>query len=196
MCNKIFLTIILILNFAAVKAQVIEKHGLLVNGGIGTISYKLDPSLKSKNNEIDFKSSYSVGYRFRLNPHSDPFFIDVDANLGMKLWKSSYIKSSLEPAFYEASSNYDSFSIAGTFNYKIYKGLSGGVGIEPIYFFYQDGESSKNKLDIPLVAKLAYDFGKFEIGVNYKHGLTNTIKTDYIKSGKFRDIQISLFIPF
>jgi hypothetical protein len=33
-------------------------------------------------------------------------------------------------------------------------------------------------------------------GINYKYGLFDLIKTDDIKSGKFRDLQISLFIPF
>lgn len=196
MFKKILLIIIVTFNITIIKAQMIEKHGLVLKGGIGNIDSKLNSIPEITDNNIDYKSGFSVGYKFRINPKLNSFFIDVDANLGMKMWKSSYIRSISEPPMYEASSNYYSLSIEGTFNYKIYKGLNAGIGIEPLYYLYQEGEKSKNKFDIPLVAKLAYDFGKFEVGINYKYGLTNAIKTDYIKSGKIREVGIFLFIPF
>jgi hypothetical protein len=70
------------------------------------------------------------------------------------------------------------------------------VGLEPTYLIWQEGEDSQNNFDLPIVAKLAYDFGPFELGINYKYGLMDLIKTDDVQSGKFREWQFSLFIPF
>ncbi len=54
----------------------------------------------------------------------------------------------------------------------------------------------KNKFDIPLVAKVAYDLKVVEVGIVGKYGTVNLFETEYMKSGKIREIQLSLFIPF
>jgi hypothetical protein len=196
MVKKILLVTITVFCVVASNAQTIAKHGLIIGGGIGDIKSELKSLPDIKYSDVSYKSGFAIGYRLRLDPGIRPFFIDVDANIGAKLWNSSYAKSLMEPAHYAAASLYYYASAGGTFNYSIYRGLSVGVGVEPTYYFYQEGETSKNKFDAPLIGKVAYDFGKFEIGVSYKHGLTDVIKTDRIKSGKFRDIELSLFIPF
>ncbi|MDR1200082.1 MAG: porin family protein [Tannerellaceae bacterium] len=198
MVKKILLVTVTLFLFCvlASNAQTITKHGLIIGGGMGDIKSELESLPDVKYSDVSYKSGYAIGYRLRLEPGINPFFVDVDANIGMKTWKSSYSKSLKEPALFDASSQYYYVSAGGTFNYSIYRGLSAGVGIEPTYYFYQEGETSRNKFDAPLIGKVAYDFGKFELGVSYKHGLTDVIKTDRIKSGKFRDIQLSLFIPF
>jgi hypothetical protein len=202
MVKKILLVTITVFCVLTSNAQTIAKHGLIIGGGMGDIKSELKSLPDVKYNDVSYKSGFALGYRLRLDPGIKPFFIDADINIGAKLWKSSYSISLTEPASYYdhvlvgASSQYYYVSVGGTFNYSIYRGLSAGVGIEPTYYLYQEGETSSNKFDAPLVGKIAYDFGKFEIGVGYKHGLTDVIKTDRIKSGKLRDIQVSLFIPF
>ncbi len=175
------------------------KSGLIISTGSGSINVDINPSYLGNTtfSEIDYKSNFSVGYRFRFHSlEISPLFLDLDANLGMKSWQSLYGQSRMEPPAYEASSQYFYFSTSGTANYPIYKGLSIGLGIEPTYYFSQSGESSKNAFDIPVVGKIAYNFKIVEVGFNYKYGLMNVIKTDHIDSGKFRDWQLSVWIPF
>lgn len=185
-----------ILSVSQSFSQGIDKHGIVLGGGLGSINKEYKPFINNvTKGETKYKSSIYIGYKFRMNS-SESFFLDVDLNLGVKMWKSSFKNNKPEPPIYEASSEYYYISTNGSINYLIYKGLSVGVGIEPTYYFYTDGEKSKNKFDTPIIGKVAYDFGKFELGIGYKHGLFSPIKTDYFKSGKFRDVQVSLFIPF
>ena len=81
-------------------------------------------------------------------------------------------------------------SIGGTANYSIIKNLSAGLGIEPAYYFHY------SKFDIPVVAKIACNLKMIGFEISGKYGLMNVLKTEGLQSGKFRDIQCSLFIPF
>lgn len=175
-----------------------NKNGLLINGGLGNIRSNIRPAVLDEitDSNIKYKSNFSIGYRFRAYPSKSSFFFDLDANFGVRLWKSSYIQSVMEPPMYEASTEYYFLSLGGIANYPVYKGLIIGAGIEPTYYIRQDGENSKNKFDTPLVGKIAYNFGILELGISYKLGLFNTIKTNYLKSGKFSDWQLSVWIPF
>ncbi|MDR1403897.1 MAG: hypothetical protein LBJ60_09415 [Tannerellaceae bacterium] len=175
------------------------KSGLVVGAGLGNIRANINTAtLKNTNfREINGRSNVSVGYRFRFLSLTDsPLFFDLDANAGLKFWHSAYRRSYREPAIYEASSKYYFVSLNGMAAYPLYKGLHIGAGVEPTYYFRQEGESSKNAFDIPLVGRIAYDFKLFEVGLSYKHGLMNVIKTDRISSGKFRDWRLSVWIPF
>ncbi|MDR3140874.1 MAG: hypothetical protein LBU37_04000 [Tannerellaceae bacterium] len=198
MVKKILLVAITVFCVLTSNAQTIAKHGLILGGGMGDIKSELKSLPDVKYSDLSYKSGYAIGYRLRLTPGIHPFFIDADANIGMKTWKSTDAIL-IDPASYAVSSQYNYVlvsasslyyyaSVGGTFNYSIYRGLSAGIGVEPTYYFSQG-------FDAPLIGKVAYDFGKFELGVSYKHGLADVI-TDRIKAGKFRDIQFSLFIPF
>ena len=197
--KRILLFLFLTCSACLVTAQKQVKSGLLINGGSGTINpeFKLPLEDGIKFTEADYKMNLSLGYRFRfLNSFSVPsVFIDWDSYIGMKSWNSKYRRSFLEPPAKEISTQYYFISTGASLNYRLYKGLSLGVGLEPSFVFFQEGEDNTRKFDAPLLGKLAYDFGFMEIGVNYKHGLTNMIKSDLINSGKFRDWQISIFIP-
>lgn len=180
-------------------AQSQTESGIIIGGGIGHIKTKLAPSVLEKANphDIDYKFNMELGYRFRIPTTKIPsLFYDLDAGLGFKSWHSAYGQSSSEPAIYEASSRSFSVFASGTLNYSIYKGLSIGAGLQPTYYIRQDGENNKNNFDIPAIAKIAYRFKVLEIGISYKHGLTNAIKTDYLKSGKLREYSLSVWIPF
>lgn len=179
-------------------AQSQTESGIVVSGGLGSIKTKLKPSVQEEASpyDVDYRYNLSLGYRFRLHAvKTSPFFYDLEAGLGMKYWDSSYGQVPGEPATLEAGAKMFSTFVSGTANYTIYKGLSIGAGIQPIYYFSQNGGNNK-KFDIPIVAKVAYRFKAFEIGLNYKHGLMNTLETKYLKSGKFREYNLSLWIPF
>ncbi|MDR1406483.1 MAG: hypothetical protein LBJ23_00370 [Tannerella sp.] len=93
----------------------------------------------------------------------------------------------------------DYFRIAfnPTFNYKVYDGWYAGIGIEPTYYMVlQSGETAFSKFDIPLTARVGYDFKYMDVSFNYTHGLCDIMNPDYYSSGKIRRWQIQLFIPF
>lgn len=85
----------------------------------------------------------------------------------------------------------------GTVNYPVYKGLSVGLGVEPTYYFVSyEKNDMKRPLDVPFVGKIAYNFKFMELGISYKHGLMNVVETKDFASGRFRDWQVSVWIPF
>lgn len=155
-----------------------------------------------------YNSNMMLGYRFRI-PHYDiPAFLDIDPMIGLKSWSSDYkLKNQLQepgengyqfdgPSNYSAQNIYFFGAVALTANYSLLKNLSVGVGLAPSYWISTAGEDTSKKIDIPLVAKVGYNLKYFELGLAYKHGLMNSIKTDYIQSGNFRDVQVSIWIPF
>ena len=182
------------------------KSGLLFQGGSGAIKAVMEPTYLESiiSYDIHYKSNFSIGYRFRIKQPGTSLFYNLDANLGTKSWQTTV--RSLNPRN-DPSNPYDNIlskeestqfylaSLSATANYSIYKGLNAGVGLEPAFLIMQTRSNDKF-FDMPLVVKLAYDLGPVELGINYKYGLFDLIKTDDIKSGKFRDLQISLFIPF
>jgi len=116
-------------------------------------------------------------------------------------------------------------SMGFTANYSLIKNLSVGLGIEPTYFLNRtipgtfivydpDGtlgnldfneisnfenknrNKIKNNFDIPVVAKIAYNLKVAEVGISGKYSPVSVFETDYMKSGKIREIQLSIFIPF
>ncbi|MDR0430753.1 MAG: hypothetical protein LBH58_09790 [Tannerellaceae bacterium] len=194
-----FLVLLAVFCMAPALSQAQTESGIVVGGGIGSLRADINPSFVGTGivNKIDYKAAFSAGYRFRLHPlAASPLFLDLDAALGLKLWHSDYGQSSLEPSQYEVSSQYYFVAASGMVGYPLYKGLRVAAGIEPTYYFRQNGEDSKNSFDIPLAGKIAYNFKIVEIGVSYKHGLMNVVKTGHIDSGKFRDWQLSVWIPF
>lgn len=191
----------------SIQAQSQIKSGLILQGGTGKIQSVIEPTVLEKISfyDISYNRNFSIGYRFHIKQSGTPIFFNVDANLGMKSWQArfEYLNPNDDASnpyddilSNETSSKYYLASLAGTVHYSIYKGLSTGVGLEPTYLIWQEGEDSQNNFDLPIVAKLAYDFGPFELGINYKYGLMDLIKTDDVQSGKFREWQFSLFIPF
>ncbi len=208
MTKKIILSAVFVLFTAVLSAQVISRHGLVLNGGIGSLSTTFtDKDLDMKYAQESYKSGYAIGYRFRFNhPAPQRFHYDCDLNFGVKLWNYLYLKKAPDEGntdygygyevIHDGTAIYGYASIGGTANYSVIKNLSIGLGIEPTYFFMREGQWSENKYDIPLVGKIAYNFNFLEVGISYKYGLMNVLETDFLKSGKFREVQLSLFIPF
>lgn len=194
----------------AVSVSAQTKSGILLGGGLwGGVNTKFSAEMQAEltRYDITYKSNMMLGYRFRI-PHYDiPAFMDIDAMIGLNNWNSEYKEKSMTPEpgdtpqydlpyNYSAQNNYLYGAVAVTANYTLFNNFSAGLGIAPTYWISTSGEESSNKFDIPLVAKIGYNLRYFELGLTYKHGLMNSIKTDYIQSGNFRDVQVSIWIPF
>ena len=78
------------------------------------------------------------------------------------------------------------------------KKISVGLGVEPTYFFVKNRYlyEYKTNVDVPIVAKIVYNLKFVEIGIIGKYGLVNLFETEHLKSGKIREVQLSVFIPF
>ena len=211
--RKLFLTCTLFIGVMCVSAQ-LSQHGLIVNGSIGDEDSKIDKPPGGSWYELGYKAGFSVGYRLRFNkPTLHSFHFDMDVNIGARI---------LSPVSYSpygigggGSYTPDRFiSIGGTANYSFIKKFSIGLGVEPAYYFKKGIPGSitfpghvedidwsryfdrKNRFDIPVVAKIAYNFNRFEVGIVGKYGMINVLETEHFKYGKFRDVQLSIFIPF
>ena len=168
----------------------ISKHGIVLNGGTGKINSTIDKT-DAIREYITYKFGASLGYRLRFKtPVPKSFHYDLDANLGVKSleelserWGGGYLINGY-------------FSVGGTANYSLIKNVSAGLGFEPAYCFGNGSNFSKSNFDIPVVAKIAYNLKFVEIGISGKYGLVNVFEASHLKSGKFREIQLSAFIPF
>jgi hypothetical protein len=216
--RKVFLTCALFIGAMSLSAQ-LSQHGLLLNGGLGHLkdeygSYYIRSYINSYINsdgtnlshvttELEYKSGFSAGYRFRFKmPVPKSFHYDIDMNVGAKLLKitADYYTTIIEDNYFHyeklwsanSTNPYYFTSIGGTVNYSIVKNLSVGLGIEPTFYFSRE---SKNNYDAPIVTKVAYNFKVVEIGITGKYGLTKVFDSAYSSYGKFREIQVSLFIP-
>ena len=58
------------------------------------------------------------------------------------------------------------------------------------------GKTIKSAFDVPVVVKAAYAFKYFDLALTYKQGTCNVMKgVPYMKSGRTRDLQVSIFVP-
>ena len=219
-CFAIFLAI----GCLTSNSQTIVRHGLLLNVGIGDEDSKINKTGASWY-ELGYKAGFSVGYRLQIKkPTLHSFHYDMDVNIGAKLLKPSTY-SSVGSGTVGCTPDYFS-SINGTANYSFIDNLSIGLGVEPTYYFsrtipggifyngsFEDSDTNKdfdriedfgtnkdfvrkNKFDIPVVAKISYNFKKFEVGIYGKYGMVNVLETAHFKYGKYRDVQLFVFIPF
>jgi len=187
----------------------ISQHGLLLNGGLGRVDSKSDKR-GERWDYIDYKVGMSLGYRLRFNkPAPKSFHYDWDVNVGVKgarvgNWYRIEVPEELKEIGYSVA-GYPYSGVSGgaafhytsmgfTANYSLIKNLSVGLGVEPTYFFKE--RRIKNSFDIPVVAKIAYNLKVVEVGISGKYSPVSVFEMDYMKSGKTREIQLSLFIPF
>lgn len=190
--------------FSGVLAQF--KSGLIISGGKGNLS-NVQPGSNDIMKEIfqnngtgttNYKFNIAVGYKFRIEPQSKPFFYDLDIYIGMKSYTYEYTAEKMQDStlyFYGNSGNINLYytSLKMSWNYKIIKGLYAGAGIEPTIYLNND---SSRKFDIPLSTQIGYNFKYVEVIAGYKLGLFNTLPSGHFESGRFNDWQIQVFIPF
>jgi len=187
------------------------KSGLIIAGGTGFLSNLkegkrlqeiLDMGGTKKN---QYKFNVAIGYKFRIEPQNRSHFFDIDLYAGLKRFNSEYSyfgqgttddgQIIFNQRSGKASGTYYYFAFNPNYNYKIYKNLHLGIGIEPT-LYYADGEG-KWKFDIPPMLRLGYNFKYFDMAISYKMGLLNVMKSSRnFSSGNLNDIQLQLFIPF
>ena len=199
--KKILFIFALSVSALTLNAQ-LTRHGLVLNGGIGRVDSKLDKT-DGEWTEFDYKAVFSAGYRLRFNQFAPKtFHYDFDVNIGTKRTKpTTYMASDPYLTYTSSGGSFDHFtSISGTANYAIIKNLSLGLGVEPSYFFKKvPGTTNavrKNKFDIPVVAKITYSLKVIEFEISGKYGLVNVMEVPNRTSGKYRELQFALFIPF
>ena len=205
--RKLLLTCVLFIGIMSVSAQ-ISQHGIVLNGGLGKVGSNSDMPPGAIWDEIDYKVGLALGYRLRFNKLKlKSFYYDLDINFGVKgarVGKWSKIDGTYEDGYLPAlgyagvsgGAGYHYTSIGFTANYSLIRNFSLGLGVEPLYFFKGHYSEIKNGFDIPVVAKIAYYFKFAEVGISGKYGLVNVFEMDYMKSGRIRELQLSLFIPF
>lgn len=141
--KKLILLLFLSLPVAVFGQQASKGSGIIVGIGGGHISSHTpsiygDLAVDKNNSSLDQKVVMEAGYRFRLVPRKGRFFYDVDALFGYSKsdYKINYLSTDNNTAYGEASGDQQnlSFSLAGTCNYRIVKGLHIGVGLQPIIF--------------------------------------------------------------
>jgi hypothetical protein len=158
-----------------------------------------------------YKFNIAIGYKFRIQPQNKSYFLDMDLYAGLKRFEygfSHYGEEIREDGFIifhnegsHTSGTYYYFAINPTYNYKVYKNLYFGAGIEPTLYF-TGIDKDKWRFDIPPTLQIGYDFKYLGIAVGYKVGILDIIKSknkdsrSYLKAGDLNDLQIQLFIPF
>jgi hypothetical protein len=189
----LFVLLCTLFGFSA-KAQVKLESGLLIGGGQGTAS-NINVLNEKVQYATDYKFHLSLGYRFRIKPVNKKSFYDMDLAFGLKNFVIGYteIFGPGSSSFFQDDDVRFYTSLALSYNYTVWKNLSIGAGIEPSYYLTAQ---NPNKFDVPLIGKLGYNFKFVEINLAYKYGFTDVLKSERLSSGKFRDWQITLYIPF
>jgi hypothetical protein len=208
--------IVLLFLFSTLYSYSQFKSGFIIGGGKGSISDVVlkdeDLSWLSNANmqqNYKYKFDVTIGYKFRIAPQNRPFFYDLDLYFGLRRFNTGYIITGefindfneliIVNQTYHKQHIYHSFSLNPSWNYRLVKGLYAGAGIEPtvyciwgnnsVYFF-------RLKFDLPLTAKVGYDLKFIDFSISYKHGFFDTMDYSYLKPAKFRNLQLSIFIPF
>ena len=185
----------------SISAQQLKSTGIIVGAGGGHITSDLPNSLNGltvdkSNSFLNRKAVLELGYRFRFEPRKTNSFYDVDILGGYS--KSDYAinyNSTSDTNYGGSSGNkyHLSVGISGTVNYKIIKGLSVGLGVQPMVYLW---ETSKKVFDAPIIAKAGYDFRFFELAFAYKQGLSKTYHISDFKGGsRLSNWQFSIYIP-
>lgn len=173
------------------------KRGLILNGGSGFL-YDIGVAYETARGEANFKYSAGLGYKTRFYNAKKPFFYDLDLTAGIK--RSIYHYRKLIDANTESFGGSFSGSIILLYtslkpaiNYKIYRSLFAGAGIEPTIYF----KSATCGFDLPVTLEIGYDHKFFGWALSCKHGLFNTLalNEDFHK-GKMNEVVVQLFIPF
>ncbi|MDR2120014.1 MAG: hypothetical protein LBP64_03970 [Tannerella sp.] len=178
---------------------------MIVSGGENKFyDISLQESLKFS---YERKFDAAIGYKLRLEPVGKPFFADLDVQLGYGQWKYFHIgenSGETQPNDYlslpwkNITDSYFRIAVNPTLNRKVYDGWYAGLGVEPTLYLVSKSESkgSFSAFDVPLTARIGYDFKYIDLSFNYKYGLCDVTDTQYFESGKIRRWQLQLFIPF
>ena len=195
--KKILFLLSCLLLFPAVSQSQI-KSGFVI-GGMDSWMHKREVrSGESPRGEKDgpwkHRFSFNVGYQFQFDLPKK-FFVDAALLYQARRFNIEYTESTDNT--YENTKLFNSMALNGVVGYKLWKGLKLGIGVEPtLYFNTNMGYNLEdNKFDIPLVAKVGYDFNWFQLDLSYKNGFNRIYRNYVVGKPQTRDIQLSIFIP-
>jgi len=215
MCNKT--SIILLFLFSSLYGYGQFKSGFILSGGKGSISNvvfidpyaDLEKTVNIEQQYCKYKFDATLGYKFRIAPQNKPVFYDIDLYVGLRRFNTGFTANGeifpsngdsyeLVNEEWHKQHDYLSFSLNPSWNYRLVKGLYAGVGIEPTMYRYRSSMYmyKRWKFDLPLTAKIGYYLKFIDFSVSYKHGFFDTMNHNVLEPAKFRNWQLSVFIPF
>lgn len=195
------LLLLLLLSFSICANTQTIKHGVVLGvsdswlktsdypgGGFG-----LSPGFE--NEKWKARMSFNIGYQLKYDI-KDRFVLDAAMLFNSRGVHVNIIKDNIEKA--DETKRFNALALNGVFNYKIWKGIRLGAGIEPTFYWntkYWDN-LKKTAFDVPLVVKAGYDFNFMEVSLSYKHGLKPIMEgVGHAYKAKTRDVQLSVFLP-
>lgn len=158
------------------------------------LKYPTESPWGEKDGKWKHRFSYNIGYQFQYEFKSH-ILIDAALLYQGRRMHVSYTKSAGNT--YEKTKLFNGIALNGVVGYKLWKGLKLGIGVEPtIYFNTNMGYNLEdNKFDIPLVAKIGYDFKWFQLDLSYKNGFKIIYRNYAVGKPETRDLQLSIFLP-
>lgn len=181
-----------------------SQENKIVSGVIGGISLNGYQDKLMPGNKVyslpDMQFSFHVGYQFQI-PLKHRFSVDAALLYGQKRGKlkPAYGFETMPVSGYTEKFSRNYIALDGVVNYNLVRGFKLGAGVEPTLHFKESilvDNTIQSAFDIPVVVKAAYSFKYFEVAFMYKHGTCNVLKgMPYLKSGRTRDLQLSVFIP-
>lgn len=195
--KKAFILLLCLLWFPVLSQSQI-KSGIVIGGMDSWMHKKEVRSGESPSGEKDeswkHRFGFNIGYQFQFDLPKK-FFVDATLLYQARRLNVAYTKSTGNT--FKNTKLFNAMALNGVVGYKVWKGLKLGVGIEPTLYFNTNMEYNleKNKFDIPLVAKLGYDFNCFQLDLSYKNGFKTIYRNYVVGKPQTRDIQLSIFIP-
>lgn len=199
MRRKLLLLLFLLASFP-MWAQVIKNSGIIINAGKSELFSNPPHSIEGVLPPVDMSNSYlkgkfalEFGYRFRLQPEKSRFFYDIDLLGGYTRSDYAINFRSLNNTQFGGSTGINdllSFSVSGSVNFNIYKGLNVGLGVQPTAYIWDT-----RFFDVPVFAKVSYDLKYVELAFLYKCGLAKEYKVSPFKSSRLSQWQFSMYVP-
>lgn len=186
------------------------KSGIVIGGSDSWMhKSKINSLLLSGEKDLkwDHRFSFNLGYQFQYE-FKNHFLIDAALLYQARRVNIAFQEQGFEPnidygeqqpggAIYDKSKLFNGLSLNVVAGYKLWKGLKAGVGVEPTIYFNTKVKDNleDNKFDIPLVAKIGYDFNWFQVDLSYKNGFKRIYWNHIVGNTQTRDLQLSVFIP-
>lgn len=186
------------------------KSGIVIGGSDSWMhKSKINSLLLSGEKDLkwDHRFSFNLGYQFQYE-FKNHFLIDAALLYQARRVNIAFQEQGFDPnidygeqqpggAIYDKSKLFNGLSLNVVAGYKLWKGLKAGVGVEPTIYFNTKVKDNleDNKFDIPLVAKIGYDFNWFQVDLSYKNGFKRIYWNHIVGNTQTRDLQLSVFIP-
>jgi hypothetical protein len=148
-----------------------------------------------ENEKWKARPSFNLGYQLKFDI-KERYVLDAALLFNSRGVHANVIEFDIEKV--NETKRFNAIALNGVFNYKIWKGIRIGAGVEPTFYWntkYWDN-LKKTAFDVPLVVKAGYDFDFMEVSLSYKHGLSPIIEgVGHAFEAKTRDVQLSVFVP-